>query len=111
MLHCLQYLASPLVTSLQSFSFHLGADLNVPTDDRRNTHTVDAPREASAKDPFEGLPLRRWAERMGERIMPAYELIKEEQKKSKLAAKAAPSQEVPVPSIPHLLPFTRWYVL
>ena len=64
--------------------------------------------ESANKDPFEGLPLRAWAERMGERIMPAYELIKEEKRKADLAAKDAPPVEAAMPSIPHLLPFTRW---
>ena len=99
-----------LLRSLQSFSFHLGADIQVPTDDKRNTHTVDAPVAAQSvsRDPFEGLPLRAWAERMGERIMPAYELIKEEKRKADLAAKDAPPVEAAMPNIPHLLPFTRW---
>lgn len=84
--------------------------MHVPTDDRRDTHKAETPAElAEAKsDPFEGLPLRAWAERLGERIMPAYEIIKEEQKKAKLAAKQAPPRELSLPPIPHLLPFTRW---
>ena len=40
------------------------------------------------RDFFEGLPLRAWAEKLGERVMPAYELIKEEQAAAKRAAKA-----------------------
>lgn len=63
------------------------------------------------RDPFEGLPLRAWAEKLGERVMPAYELIKEEQAAAKLAAKAlgkTVDAELSVPSIPHVLPFTRW---
>ena len=63
------------------------------------------------RDPFEGLPLRAWAEKLGERVMPAYELIKEEQAGAKLAAKAlgkTVDAELSVPSIPHVLPFTRW---
>lgn len=65
-----------------------------------------------SKDPFEGLPLRAWAEKLGERVMPAYEVIKEEQAAAKKAAKALGKQvqEVYVPSIPHLLPFTRMCV-
>ncbi len=63
------------------------------------------------RDPFDGLPLKAWAEKLGERVMPAYELIKEEQAAAKRAAKAMGKkveQELAVPSIPHLLPFTRW---
>lgn len=46
--------------------------------------------------------------------MPAYELIKEEQAAAKRAAKAlgkTVKEEMSVPSIPHVLPFTRWCVL
>lgn len=95
---------------VKSFALHLGADLHVPTDDRRDTPKAETPAElAEAKaDPFDGLPLRMWAERLGERIMPAYELVKEEQKKAKAAAKQAPPRELSLPQIPHLLPFTRW---
>ena len=48
------------------------------------------PTDSSAviRDPFEGLPLKAWAEKLGERVMPAYELIKEEQAAAKRAAKA-----------------------
>ena len=66
------------------------------------------------RDLFEGLPLQAWAEKLGERVMPAYELIKEEQAAAKRAAKAMGKkveQELAVPSIPHLLPFTRWCAL
>ena len=66
------------------------------------------------RDPFDGLPLKAWAEKLGERVMPAYELIKEEQAAAKRAAKALGQkveQNLAVPRIPHLLPFTRWCVL
>ena len=46
--------------------------------------------------------------------MPAYELIKEEQAAAKNAAKALGKKvnvELSVPSIPHMLPFTRWSAL
>ena len=96
---------------LQSFPFHLGANINVPTSEARyqpEAHPMAA--EAPKKDnPFAGLPLQAWAERLGERIMPAYELIKEEQKKAKLAAKPA-VQTQPTFTVPHLFPITRWYV-
>lgn len=66
------------------------------------------------RDPFEGLPLKAWAEALGERVMPAYELIKEEQRRAKQTARAvaktaaAQVQEIEVPAIAHILPFTRW---
>jgi hypothetical protein len=65
----------------------------------------------ASRDPFEGLPLRAWAEKLGERVMPAYEVIKEEQAAAKRAAKALGKKvraELHVPNIPHVLPFTRW---
>lgn len=94
---------------MQSFSFHLGADLQIPTDDKRKTHQTEALIDGQpTSDPFDGLPLKAWAERMGERIMPAYELIKDEQRKAKASAKGMPAPEPAVPAIPHLLPFTRW---
>ena len=94
---------------MQSFSFHLGADLQIPTDDKRRTHRAETLAAGQpASDPFDGLPLKAWAERMGERIMPAYDLIKDEQRKAKAAAKNTPVPEPSVPAVPHLLPFTRW---
>lgn len=92
---------------LQSFSFHIGADLPIPTADKRKTHTVDAPAQSEASstaDPFAGLPLQAWAERLGERIMPAYELVKEEQMKAKLATKQTQPKEVQIPAIPTPFP-------
>lgn len=70
------------------------------------TSAVEASEESN---PFAGLPLQAWAERLGERVMPAYELIKEEQQRAKTAAKpaAAPTPSI---SVPHLLPITRWCV-
>lgn len=65
----------------------------------------------ASRDPFEGLPLRAWAEKLGERVMPAYEVIKEEQAAAKRAAKALGKKvqaELHIPTIPHVLPFTRW---
>jgi len=94
---------------IKSFSFHLGADLQIPTDDRRKTHQAEVFLNGqSSSDPFDGLPLKAWAERMGERIMPTYELIKDEQRKSKALAKNMPAPGPSVPTVPHLLPFTRW---
>jgi hypothetical protein len=94
---------------VKSFSFHLGADLQIPTDDKRRTHQAETLVGGQpTSDPFDGLPLKAWAERMGERIMPAYDLIKDEQRKAKAAAKKMPMPEPSVPAVPHLLPFTRW---
>ena len=49
---------------------------------------------------------------LGERVMPAYELIKEEARAAKAAgargSSAAAPAELNSPSVPHFLPFTRW---
>lgn len=98
--------------ALQTLHLHIGADLQIPV--RDNKYTMPAAQEQAqadrTRDPFEGLPLRAWAERLGERVMPAYELIKEEQRAAKMAAKAMKQTvtEIKVPEIPHVLPFTRW---
>ena len=55
-------------------------------------------------------PLHALAEYLGDRVMPALEAAKEEQKKMKREAKLA-GREVPLPELPYippLLPVTRW---
>lgn len=99
--------------ALQTLHLHIGADLHIPVRDNKFSHPSREEQQqqaARSSDPFEGLPLRAWAEKLGERVMPAYELIKEEQAAAKEAAKAMGKQvqEVYVPKIPHMLPFTRW---
>ena len=65
---------------MQSFALHIGAELRLPTPNRLDTHTYDPvpaqvqAERAAARDPFEGLPLKAWADRMGERVMPAFEV-------------------------------------
>ncbi len=56
------------------------------------------------------MPLRAWAEALGERVMPAYEAVKEEGKAAKASAVrgAAPPPKMQAPAVPHFLPFTRW---
>eukprot|EP00891_Asterochloris_glomerata_P000601 jgi/Astpho2/601/Aster-04449 len=100
----------------KSFALHIGAELRLPTPNRLDTHTYDPmpaqvqAERAAARDPFEGLPLKAWADRMGERVMPAFEAVKEEKRRANLEAVKRRHEitEVPVPKIPHLLPFTRW---
>lgn len=92
---------------------HIGGDLHIPVRDNKYAPPSRDELQQQAdrsSDPFEGLPLRTWAEKLGERVMPAYEVIKEEQAAAKRAAKAMGKQvqEVYVPKIPHVLPFTRW---
>jgi hypothetical protein len=105
----------------KSFNLHIGASLRIPTDNARTTiftsvqaHEEQQPittkREAFV-DPFEGLPLRRFADRVGEYMMPAFEAMQEDMRKAKRSKKV----DVPVPTveasnIPHFLPFTRWAI-
>jgi hypothetical protein len=97
---------------LQTLHLHIGADLQIPVRDCKYTHPSREEQQQAVRssDPFDGLPLRAWAEKLGERVMPAYELIKEEQEAAKKAARAMGKQvaELHVPQIPHVLPFTRW---
>ena len=73
---------------LQSFNLHIGADLKIPTVDKRKTHVVEvqpqlsATERAAASDPFAGLPLKAWADRLGERVAPAFQAVQEEQRRS-----------------------------
>ena len=97
----------------QTLHLHIGADLHIPVATNRYeppSRAAQQAEEAARKDPFEGLPLRAWAERLGERVMPAYEVIKEEQAAAKRAAKAMDRKvaELHVPAVPHFLPITKW---
>ena len=64
-------------------------------------------------DPFEGVPLRAWAESLGERVMPAYEAVKAEEARRKAEMLAnggsgqAPLAASPL-SVPSVFPLTRW---
>ncbi len=101
---------------LQTFSLHIGADLKIPTVDKRKTHVAEAqPRlssteKAAASDPFAGLPLKAWADRLGERVAPAFQAVQEEQRRSNLASAKMQrlNQPLAVPQVPHLFPITRW---
>ncbi|KAL0044467.1 hypothetical protein WJX82_008225 [Trebouxia sp. C0006] len=103
-------------TVIKTFSLHIGADLKIPTVDKRKTHVAEAqPRlsrteKAAASDPFAGLPLKAWADRLGERIAPAFQAVQEEQRRSNLAAAKMQrlNQPLAVPQVPHLFPITRW---
>ena len=103
---------------MQTFSLHIGADLKIPTVDKRKTHVAEVqPRlnsvqKAAASDPFAGLPLKAWADRLGERVAPAFQAVQEEQRRSNLAAAKLQrlNQPLAVPQVPHLFPITRWYV-
>lgn len=87
--------------------------------DKRKTHVVEvqpqlsAAERAAASDPFAGLPLKAWADSLGERVAPAFQAVQEEQRRSNLAAAKLSRQNQPlaVPQVPHLFPITRWYDL
>ncbi|DBA92643.1 hypothetical protein WJX77_012298 [Trebouxia sp. C0004] len=103
-------------TVIKTFSLHIGADLKIPTVDKRKTHVAEAqPRlssteKAAASDPFAGLPLKAWADRLGDRVAPAFQAVQEEQRRSNLAAAKMQrsNQPLAVPQVPHLFPITRW---
>lgn len=103
---------------VQSFSLHIGAELKVPTTDRRRTHVAEsvpqlsASQRAAASDPFAGLPLRAWADRVGERVAPAFKAVQEEQRRSNLAAAKTGRNDQPlaVPDVPAYFFITRWCV-
>jgi hypothetical protein len=60
-------------------------------------------------DPFEGLPFRAFAERMGDRIMPALQAARDDKRRTGVDINnASQAAQVLVPEVPHLLPFTRW---
>ena len=101
----------------QSFQLHIGADLKLPTTTTRVQAGVSSPmaaqpleRPATASDYFDGLPLKAWAERLGERVMPTVELVRDENKRVKAAGAKlrAAAPELAIPAVPHVLPFTRW---
>ena len=106
---------------LQNLKIHLGGDLNIPlaVSSREDQFDPLLPSAASSlsmqetsekmKDPFDGLPFRAFAERLGESIMPAIEAARKEQISSSRRERLAADSAVPnAPQVPHFLPFTRW---
>lgn len=66
---------------LQTFSLHIGADLKLPTENSQRHSRFEAaptavPAAQAASDPFEGLPFRAWAERMGEAMSPVVRAVR-----------------------------------
>lgn len=98
-------------TPRRSFSLHIGASLKIPGVEnltRVAPLSKSQPLEAHA-DPFAGLPLHAFAEYLGERMMPALEAVKEEQKKQVREAQLQGKEvHVVIPYVPPLLPVTRW---
>lgn len=104
----------PPFPPFQSFKLHVGGNLSIPSADAtaRPMYTPQADKEtaaAVARDPFAGLPFHAFAERMGAAVAPALEAAREEQRRAKAEGRAAAESAVPLaPTVPHLLPFTRW---
>ena len=60
-------------------------------------------------DPFEGLPFRAFAERMGDAIMPALEAARDDKRSTAVGNRhSSENAQILVPEVPHVLPFTRW---
>lgn len=104
----------PSPTPSQSFKLHVGGNLSIPSADAtaRPLYTPQQAKEAAAaaaRDPFDGLPFRAFAERLGAAVAPAMQAARDEQRRAAIETRAsAATAPVIVPEVPHLLPFTRW---
>lgn len=76
-----------------------------------NNSTDISAQNKELRDPFEGLPFRWLAERLGESVLPAIQAAREEQLRAQREGRVEGSnvtQHHETPYIPHILPFTRW---
>ncbi len=95
----------------RSFSLHIGANLKIPGVENltRVAPVSETQPVQPAADPFAGLPLHALAEYLGDRMMPALEAVKEEQKKQMREARLQGKEvQMAIPYVPPLLPVTRW---
>lgn len=99
----------------KTFSLHIGADLKLPTHDAQRHSSYEVapaamPAAKAASDPFENLPFRGLAERLGAAMSPVVQAVREDARSKRLreAGLLGEPEEAPVPAIPHFLPFTRW---
>ena len=76
--------------------------------DRLPTGSAAAAAEPARSWGFDGVPLQRWADWLGEKAMPALEAAQEDQLQHKRRSRTAAAQQLVVPAIPHVLPATRW---
>jgi len=96
---------------LQSYKLHIGGNLSIPSADAtakpQYSHQEAEPHRMY--DPFEGLPFRMFAEKMGDRIMPALQAARDDKRRSGVNTRHASEREqFAIPEVPHVLPFTRW---
>jgi hypothetical protein len=103
--------------SLQSFGLHVGGMISIPSKDAQarpqythyQPYTAGAPLPDGVTDPFEGLPFRAFAEKMGDRIVPVVQAAREDHRRAVKEGRAAADAAQPAAiTVPHLLPFTRW---
>lgn len=114
----------------QSFKLHIGGEITLPTrfqaaaipatstSASASANEIAAAAAAEAPrlhDPFEGVPLRAWAEKLGEKVMPAYEAVKAEEarRKAEMIANGGNNGNNVVAtvaslSVPSVFPLTRW---
>jgi hypothetical protein len=99
------------LSPLQSYKLHIGGNLSIPSSNAtakpQYTHQEAEPHRMY--DPFEGLPFRAFAERMGDRIMPALQAARDDKRRTGVDVNNSyESSQILVPEVPHVLPFTRW---
>ena len=103
---------APLPPPPQSFVLHLGGALTLPSaSPEREAAKEEATAAAAPRSYFDGVPLAAWAERIGARVMPAYEAIKEEEARLKKERASGVGRTARAPArlpVPSFLPFSAW---
>lgn len=97
----------------KSFNMHIGGNLHIPTKNAQERPQLTQPHRQQQQqelvDPFEGLPFRGFAEKLGDAVLPAMQAARDAERQAKQQArKATEEAEVVMPLVPHVLPFTRW---
>ncbi len=101
---------------MQSFSLHIGGVLRLPTPHAAyrlpdaSASADSAAAAAAAADPFDTLPFRGLAERLGGAVAPALAAARDGSRRGAAAARAA-AAAAPAPALPPLpafLPFSAW---
>lgn len=96
----------------------MGGFISIPTKDAlakpkyshvQQSNTAQSKSDDGVIDPFEGLPFRAFAEKVGEHILPVIKAAREDQRRAVVEGRLAAESVVPeAPMVPHFLPFTRW---